>query len=308
MNSYETLKLYGHRDYFYELKNLYDASSFPSKILFTGKKGIGKSTTAYHLINYIFSLKESHPYDFKNLKIDNSNKSFKLIQKNSHPNFFHIGLKDEKKNIDINQVREMYNFANKSSFYNRNKIVLIDDAEFLNKSSSNALLKVIEEPNADLYFILILDNENYMSETLKSRCIEYKFKNNFETTECIVNNFFNESKMNLISTNIKHDSLTAGFYIEIINFLDTHKFNSSKISIKDLILFMMKKKLYKDSFLKKNLFLIIQLYFIKNKQLNSKEFFFQYKHFIDKLNNVLKFNLDIESFFIEFKSKILDEK
>tara|TARA_Y100000992_G_C21259885_1_gene490662 strand:+ start:235 stop:1161 length:927 start_codon:yes stop_codon:yes gene_type:complete len=308
MNSYETLKLYGHTDSFSELKNLYDGSCFPSKILFTGKKGIGKSTTAYHLINYIFSIKESHPYDFKNFKIDNLNKSFKLIQNNSHPNFFHIGLKGEKKNIDINQVREMYNFVNKSSFYNKNKIVLIDDAEFLNKSSSNALLKIIEEPNANLYFILILDNEKYISETLKSRCIEYKFKNNFETTELIVNNFFNESKMSSISTNIKHDSLTAGFYIEIIEFLDTHKFNSNEITVKDLILFMMQKKLYKDSFLRKNLFLIIQLYFIKNKEINSKEFFFKYKHFIDKLNNVLKFNLDIESFFIEFKSKILDEK
>ena len=46
----------------------------------------------------------------------------------------------------------MINFTNKSSFNNDFKIVLIDNIEHLNINSINALLKVIEEPNSNLYF------------------------------------------------------------------------------------------------------------------------------------------------------------
>ena len=49
----------------------------------------------------------------------------------------------------------MLEFSNKSSFNNKNKIILIDNIEYLNISSANALLKVLEEPNEKLIFILI---------------------------------------------------------------------------------------------------------------------------------------------------------
>ena len=45
----------------------------PNKIIFSGNKGIGKSTFAYHLINYIFSQKEEKKYDFKNNTILSNN-------------------------------------------------------------------------------------------------------------------------------------------------------------------------------------------------------------------------------------------
>ena len=48
-------KLYGYDYEFLELVKLYKNKKLPSKIFFTGPKGIGKATMAYHLINYIFS-------------------------------------------------------------------------------------------------------------------------------------------------------------------------------------------------------------------------------------------------------------
>ena len=47
-------KLYGLKINFEEIINLFNLNKLPSKILLSGSKGCGKSTLAYHFINYIF--------------------------------------------------------------------------------------------------------------------------------------------------------------------------------------------------------------------------------------------------------------
>ncbi|SVD99861.1 uncharacterized protein METZ01_LOCUS452715, partial [marine metagenome] len=160
--------LLGYNNFFLNIINLYKSQKLPNKILFSGSKGIGKATFAYHLINYVFSNKEQFPYDLSNFKINNSNKSFNLVKNNSHPNFHLIDLLDDKKVIEIAQIRKMINYANKSAFNNKERIILIDNAENLNLNSSNALLKIIEEPNDNVFFILVFDNNKKILETVKS--------------------------------------------------------------------------------------------------------------------------------------------
>ena len=122
-------KLYGFEDTFLYMRNLFDKNILPNKILFSGQKGIGKSTFAYHLANYIFAKSESNSYNLKDNLINDDNRSFRLVSNNIHPNFFLINTKDEKKVINIEQIREMINFTNKSSFNNDIKIILIDNVE-----------------------------------------------------------------------------------------------------------------------------------------------------------------------------------
>ena len=74
-------KLYGLDNNFKELVNLFDNNKLPNKILFSGSKGIGKSTMAYHLTNYIFSRDEKNSYDINNFSISDQNHSFNLINK-----------------------------------------------------------------------------------------------------------------------------------------------------------------------------------------------------------------------------------
>jgi DNA polymerase-3 subunit delta' len=126
------INLYGHDNIFLKITDLYNKKKLPNKILFYGNSGIGKATLSYHLINYILSNNEQHPYDIKNFMINNMNKSHKLIANYSHPNFFHIDLLEDKKFIEISQIREMINYTNKSSFNNNKKIILIDNVEKLN--------------------------------------------------------------------------------------------------------------------------------------------------------------------------------
>ena len=162
-------KLYGLTEIFGEIVNLYNCDKLPNKILFTGSKGSGKSTLAYHFINYIFSINEKHSYDVNSNEINIQNNSFKLIKNCSHPNFHLIDLLDGKKIIEISQIRKAISYSQKSSFDNNYKIVLIDKIEFLNLYSANALLKIMEEPNEKLLFILIHDNSK--------RIIKHKTKN-----------------------------------------------------------------------------------------------------------------------------------
>ena len=86
----ENTKLYGMSNFFNEIISLYNEKKMPNKIMLTGKKGLGKSTLAYHIINCILSLAEDFKYNSNNLTINNKNKSFKLVQNNSHPNFYLI--------------------------------------------------------------------------------------------------------------------------------------------------------------------------------------------------------------------------
>ena len=147
----ENTQLFGMNFFFNNFATLYDEKKLPPKILLSGKKGLGKSTLSYHLINYIFSKNEEFKYDLKNLTINNDNKSFKLLKNNTHPNFYLIDLLSDKKSIDVTQIRKMITYTNKSSFDNMPRFVLIDNIENLNKNSINALLKVIEEPNQNLF-------------------------------------------------------------------------------------------------------------------------------------------------------------
>ena len=201
LNPLTQINLFEHKEVFNQLYKLSKNDTLPNKILLSGEKGIGKSTLAYHLINLVLSENEEHPYDFENNKINPDNKSYKLTLNKSNPNFYLIDVLDEKKNIDINQIRELIINLNKSSFNNKKRFVLIDNIELLNLNSINALLKILEEPNENINFILINNNKRVLP-TLKSRCLNFKiFLTNDQSIE-IINQLINDDVHNLINQDL----------------------------------------------------------------------------------------------------------
>ena len=66
----ENIRLYGMNHFFNEISKLYIEKKLPTKILLSGKKGLGKSTFAYHIINYILSTDEDFKYDSNNFIIN----------------------------------------------------------------------------------------------------------------------------------------------------------------------------------------------------------------------------------------------
>jgi len=309
MHPSEQIKLYGLDKYFNEIKKLYDLKKMPNKIMLSGKKGSGKSTMAYHIINYIFSQSEENKYDIEKFSINSLNRSYKLLKNKSHPNFYLIDLIDEKKNIEISQIRQMINYTNKTSFNEIPRFILIDNIENLNKNSSNALLKILEEPNENIFFILIHNNNKRILPTLKSRCLTFKINLSFKQTVDICNFLLNENLLNLINNDLINYYSTPGDFINLINFGKEKKIDLKEFTLVSFLYFLIDNNYYKkDKFIKDLLISYIELYFLKKFQLsNTKNIILNiYYNFTKKINNTNTFNLDDESLFLEFKSKLLN--
>jgi len=302
-------KIYGLNSIFNEVSNLYDNNILPNKLLLSGPKGSGKATMSYHLINYIFSLQEKEQYDCINNLINEGNRSYKLVCNGSHPNFYLIDLFDEKKNIEISQIRKMINYTNKSSFNNQPKIILIDNVENLNLNSSNALLKILEEPNENIFFILIHDSNKNILPTIKSRCLSFKVNHDFETNIMIANKLIDNDIMQLLNNDLINYYSTAGEYINLINFSIKNKIDIKNNNLNNFLKILINENYYKkDPFINLYIYNYIELYFLKifNKPNYKDKIYLLYSMFIKKINHTKKFNLDVESLFMEFKSKILN--
>ena len=305
----ENKKLYGMDLFFNEITKLYNKKKMPTKILLSGKKGLGKSTLAYHIINYIFSNTEDFKYDSKKLTINKENKSFKLIQNNSHPNFYLIDLLADKKNIDVTQIREMITYTNKSTFNNMARFILIDNIENLNKNSVNALLKIIEEPNENIFFILINNNEKYILPTLKSRCLTFKVNFTFDQSIHISNQILNRNIFDIVNHDLINYYSTPGEIINLINFSEDKSIDLRNYTLIHFLNVLIDNGYYKKNKFAKNLLInFIELFFLKAYKLSrTKRLLLNFYHsFIIKIHNTEKFNLDEESLFLEFKSKILN--
>ena len=266
----ENTKIYGIESSFNELVGLYNQKKMPNKILLSGRKGTGKSTLAYHLINYILSENEELKYDLKNYNINKDNKSYKLLQNNSHPNFYLIDLLTEKKNIDVGQIREMINYTNKSTFNNLARFILIDNVENLNKNSVNALLKIIEEPNENVFFILINNSEKKILPTLKSRCLTFNVSLTFNETLNISNSILEKNVLEFVNYDLISYYNTPGEIINLLNFAQEKSINLKDHTISSFINLIIENNYYKKNKPVKILLLnLIELFFLK-KIYNNK--------------------------------------
>ena len=300
------LNLFSHKEEFQKLINLYKNNNLPNKILFSGEKGIGKCTLAYHLINYILSSNEDFSYNLDNLKIIPHNKSFKLVQNKSNPNFILVDIQEEKKNIDISQIRNLILTLNKSSFNTKPRFVLIDNIELLNINAVNALLKILEEPNDNINFILINNNKRILP-TLKSRCLNFKIqltsKQSIEIANKILNNNYNE----FLNEDLVNNYSTPGEILNLIDFASKNDIDLIETNLKDFIKKIIMEKLYKKNNSIKNLiYSLMEFYFRKNVSVTNIKLINSYNYFLKKIENTKTFNLDEETLFMEFEDSILN--
>ncbi len=149
------------------LNDIYDGINFknlPHGIIISGPSGIGKKILANKIS--------------KDLLINKNNISNDIDLLN-HPDFFsldkdkillhHITYREDKWDDEKGQ-RNVNDFLSVTPSIAVNKVVLILNAQTMNNSSQNALLKSLEEPAPNSYIIITTDRPKSLLETIYSRC------------------------------------------------------------------------------------------------------------------------------------------
>ncbi len=140
---------FGHRHVKAVLEKQLETGQLAQAYLFLGPEGLGKKLLALEL----------------------AQKTLEVNQLETHPDFtfFSNGQSD----IAVEEVRRLISELSTKPFFGKRKVVVIDNAQNLNASGSNALLKTLEEPGVSTVIILVADRKPL--PTIVSRCQVFRF-------------------------------------------------------------------------------------------------------------------------------------
>lgn len=147
-----------------KLLQAYQKDHLPHAVLFIGPDSVGKKKTALAIAQLLTCESEEKPCGLCG--------SCLRVEKKQSENLLFIeptGL-----NIKIDQSRSIYDFLSLANF-DKNRVVIIDQAHALTAQAANALLKILEEPSDHVYFILISNEETLVLPTIRSRCQTMRF-------------------------------------------------------------------------------------------------------------------------------------
>jgi DNA polymerase-3 subunit delta' len=136
--------------------------------LFFGPPGVGKQMAAFE-----FS-KALNCRDALEDGCDRCNDCRK-ITKAVHPDVFKVTLRENRKTIPVESIRELERRLSVRPHEGQAKVVIIDPADKMTESAANALLKTLEEPGPGRYLILITDRLSSLLPTVRSRCQLVRF-------------------------------------------------------------------------------------------------------------------------------------
>ena len=238
-----------HEKLLNDLIKLYENKKLPNALLFSGYKGIGKFTLALHLLNYIF---DKENYNFKRFIINQNSKFSIQLKDNIFENI--ILISSEKKNNKIDNIRELKSILSKTTLNKKPRFIILDEIELFNNNSLNSILKVLEEPTDNTYFILINNCQKKLLETIKSRCVEFNVYINPKSRENVIEKFIKDYEI-VPSLKYQDSNITPGDYLVFNSICSVHdiNFNSDYLSSIDKCL-----KLYKKN--KDMIFVKIALY------------------------------------------------
>ncbi len=167
MKSSELLALFaGNRALKDRLCPLLDSGTLPHALLLTGEDGCGRNFLARLIARSL--LADEHD----------------LVGRAAHPDCIVVEGEGASNQITVRRVREAAYELQKSPVMNDcGRVAIIKNAVSLNKSSSNALLKIIEQPPDGVTFLLTARSEAELLETILSRCVRLRVEP-LEPQEC----------------------------------------------------------------------------------------------------------------------------
>lgn len=188
----ENTDCFGHEGIERQLLDLYNENKLPHAMIFAGPMGVGKATLAFRLARFLLkngaggddnqdSLFGDVPENPTSLSVSKDDPVFKRIASGGHSDLRYFeralapsGLK--KTVFDVETVRKIAPFLRMSSAEGGWRIVIVDEADLMNKEAQNAILKILEEPPPRALLVLICDRLGAMIPTIRSRCRTFMFQ------------------------------------------------------------------------------------------------------------------------------------
>ena len=134
----------------------------PHAVLLHGLAGNGKGLFAARLAARLTCRSDSPPCEACD--------SCRLCAAGSHPDLTHVTVEKDRREIVVEQIRNLVHAAGLTARIGRRKVVVVDPAEQMNRHAANTLLKTLEEPPGDTVFLLVSSNHSLLLATVRSRC------------------------------------------------------------------------------------------------------------------------------------------
>ncbi|HQP30833.1 MAG TPA: AAA family ATPase [Deltaproteobacteria bacterium] len=157
----------GHTREIESLRSMLHSGRIPHALLFSGLKGVGKTTVAVEFFKAVNCL--NSPGD-----ACGECRSCVKAQGSTHPDLLRLGSLGGL--IKVEEVRGVLETLSLKPFEAHHRIVLVEPAEQLGEAGANALLKTLEEPTPSTLFILISHKPRLLLPTIRSRCQEILFR------------------------------------------------------------------------------------------------------------------------------------
>ncbi len=155
------------------LKNQISSGTFAHAYLFTGSRGVGKTSVARILAKAVNCLSESRKSEVGNGDACGICDICKAIEAG---NFIDLAEVDAASNTGVDNIRELIEHVKFSPSTGKYKVFIIDEVHMLSKGAFNALLKTLEEPPKHALFILATTEINKVPATIISRTQRFDFK------------------------------------------------------------------------------------------------------------------------------------
>ena len=160
----------GHTQQRKELCELVRNNRLPSALVFSGLKGVGKNLVAREIARQLLcELKSEAPQGGCG-----TCRTCLLFESGTHPDIQALRFGGENA-ASVEDIRVVLEKMSLKPFMGGSKVALFDDADEISTVGANIILKSLEEPRPDTYFILILSNPSRLPTTILSRCQRFFF-------------------------------------------------------------------------------------------------------------------------------------
>jgi DNA polymerase III subunit gamma/tau len=159
------------------LYTIFSSQDYPHAFLFSGPKGLGKTSTARIIAKVVNceNRKTSKAANPHKETIEPCNKCNQCISITNGTNIDVLEI-DGASNRGIDEIRDLREKIRLSPAAARKKIYIIDEVHMLTTEAFNALLKTLEEPPAHALFILCTTESHKVLQTIASRCFQINFQ------------------------------------------------------------------------------------------------------------------------------------